>query len=77
MFKSILDGSKTFELRKADRPFKVGDKLLLQEYEPDGDNPGYTGNEVMRVITFILSGPAFGLPSGLVILSLKEEESNY
>ncbi|VEF93151.1 Domain of Uncharacterised Function with PDB structure [Streptococcus pseudoporcinus] len=33
-FEAIMDGTKTFEYRYNDRDFKVGDELLLREYDP-------------------------------------------
>lgn len=69
-FKEVVDGNKTFEIRKFDRPFKVGDRLLLQEYNPN--HPGYTGNEIEFTIGYILDNPDFGLKKGYCILSLKE-----
>ncbi|HHL0747950.1 TPA: DUF3850 domain-containing protein, partial [Streptococcus agalactiae] len=33
-FEAIMDGTKTFECRYNDRDFKVGDELLLREYDP-------------------------------------------
>ncbi|WP_410744599.1 DUF3850 domain-containing protein, partial [Clostridium neonatale] len=33
-FGRILDGSKTFEFRKDDRGFELGDTLILREFEP-------------------------------------------
>jgi ASC-1-like (ASCH) protein len=33
-FELVLAGIKTFELRKNDREFKLGDTLLLQEFDP-------------------------------------------
>ncbi len=33
-FRQVLDGSKTFEWRKADRPYAVSDLLLLLEFDP-------------------------------------------
>ncbi|WP_444812245.1 DUF3850 domain-containing protein, partial [Streptococcus canis] len=38
-FEAIMDGTKTFECRYNDRDFKVGDELLLREYDP---KKGYT-----------------------------------
>ena len=36
-FQAILEGTKTFELRRNDRNFKEGDFLVLEEYEPTTD----------------------------------------
>ena len=33
-FNSVMDGSKTFEIRNNDRHFQVGDRLILKEFEP-------------------------------------------
>ena len=40
-FDAVMDGTKTFELRKADRDFKVNDILRLEEYSPGPAS--YTG----------------------------------
>ena len=71
-FKEIVDGVKTFEVRKADRPFKVGDKLLLQEYDIVGKV--YSGDEWNGTITYILNDEAF-CKKGFIILGIKEIES--
>ena len=34
-FAAVKDGSKPFEVRKNDRDFKKGDKVLLQEHHPE------------------------------------------
>lgn len=65
-FEKIQSGEKTFEIRRNDRPFKVGDKIILQEY----DNDAYTGREVEKIITHCFSGePKFGLRPSFIILS--------
>lgn len=75
-FKAISDGSKPFELRKDDRPFEVGDDLIIQEYRPE-ENSGYTGEEIKKVISYILrDAPKFGLKQGYIIIGLKEKENN-
>ncbi len=75
-YKAVEDGSKTFELRKDDRPFNVGDTLLLQEY--NSQHGLYTGKESAFVITYILKGASFfGLKEGFCILGMKEKESSY
>lgn len=54
-FVAVADGSKTFEVRKNDRDFCVGDHLRLREWDPRTEL--YTGREVERRITYIFSGP--------------------
>jgi hypothetical protein len=67
-FIQIESGEKNFEIRKNDRPFGVGDKLLLQEYEPDSKT--YTGNEIIKRITCIVT--SFGVKKGWVILGIDD-----
>lgn len=50
-FNDVQSGVKTFEIRKNDRDFKVGDYLLLEEYLPDKEK--YTGRKVEKKITYI------------------------
>lgn len=70
-FKAIVDGIKTFEARKHDRPFKVGDRLLLQEYHVE--NEKYSGSEWNGEITYILDSPDY-CKKNYVILGIKEKE---
>lgn len=68
-FESVLSGKKNFELRKNDRPFSVGDLLVLQEY--DMYNQKYTGRKCYREIVYMLSDqPQFGLQIGYCIMSI-------
>lgn len=48
-FVAVKAGVKTFEIRKNDRDFKVGDTLNLKEYE----NGNFTGNTIKVVVTYI------------------------
>jgi hypothetical protein len=34
-FRAVLNGSKTFELRKNDREFQSGDEVVLREWDPE------------------------------------------
>ncbi len=38
-FNSLIDGSKRFEVRKKDRPYRVGDYLAVNEYRPNSEDP--------------------------------------
>jgi len=78
-YAEIAAGRRRHEVRKADRNFKVGDVVLLQEYDPSakeritGDPPegvGYTGREVWARITAITKPGEFGLPADLVVFSI-------
>lgn len=118
-FAAVAEGTKTFEFRKDDRKFGVGDILILREWNPFAggdpearcklrvwDNGGwdngdqincgnkmpcpthlptpecygdqgwgsYTGRELRRKVTFILRGPAFGVPEDTVIMSIVPDE---
>ena len=38
-FAPLSDGSKPFEVRKNDRPYRVGDYLAVNEFVPDSEDP--------------------------------------
>jgi len=66
-------GEKLFELRKDDRPYKVGDKFLSQEFDQHKNE--YTGKETVYLISYVLrDAEFFGLRKGFCILQLKEIE---
>ncbi len=75
-YEAIEKGDKLFELRKDDRPFKTGDYVLLQEYDPQKEM--YTGKELQFNICFILRDlpKSFGLKPGFCVLGLKPKEEN-
>ena len=52
-FESVFFGVKTFEYRLNDRDFKVGDNVILQEY--DNITGSYSGRVVSVRITYVLS----------------------
>lgn len=62
---------KPWELRFDDRGYQVGDILNLREWdEESGADDQYTGEIERRIVTWLLRGPAFGLPEGYVIMSM-------
>lgn len=71
-FNSVMNGKKTFEIRKNDRGFKVGDKILLREW----DNISYSGREILAEITYIMDDTFVGLEKGYAILGIKLEDYN-
>ena len=68
-FEDVLDGEKTFDIRKNDRKFRVGDILILKEYKPKDDI--YSGRELRRVIKYIFTGGRYGLDKDYCILGFK------
>lgn len=66
-FIAVTTGKKTFEIRKADRPFAVGDMLALNEFNPDIQR--YTGNSCLVYVDYMLSGDY--CKEGYVVMSIK------
>lgn len=67
-FKAVKNREKTFEIRKDDSDYQVGDILRLREW--NGEK--YTGNEVIRQITYIIRDcPEYGLMPGYCILAIQ------
>lgn len=71
-FDAVLEGRKTFDIRKNDRSFAVGDNLRLIEWDSTYRMP--TGREQLCEITYILEGndetKQYGLMKGYCILSI-------
>jgi len=67
-FDELVNGNKTFELRKNDRGFKIGDTLILREYLPKCND--YTLRSLNFVITHILENYQ-GIEKGYAILSIR------
>jgi ParB/RepB/Spo0J family partition protein len=62
----ITSGKKRFELRKNDRGYKVGDKLLMQEYAAGA----FTGRTILADITYMLEEYT-GLTEDYAILGIE------
>lgn len=52
-FDMVLTGVKPYEIRKNDRPYNVGDIVILKEVDNDDRNK-YTGREINAHITNIV-----------------------
>ena len=66
-YKAIESGRKIFEVRKNDRDFKVGDTVILREWDRD-----YTGNELKA---YILDDKNY-CKEGYVIFGISRPEFN-
>lgn len=75
-FNAVAACLKTFELRRDDRGFEQGDLLRLRQTvfshsEMENGHPlVYTGETLIRWVSHILRGPAFGLEEGWCIMSI-------
>lgn len=66
-FADVLSGRKSFEVRKNDRPYKEGDLLALNEYDPENS---YTGRSCLVYIDYILNDSEY-CKDGYVVMSIK------
>ena len=70
-FDAVLRGAKKFDIRKEDdRKFEVGDVLLFREYLPHRVRTKYTGRELKVKVTYIVRGPEWDIPAGMVVMSI-------
>ena len=67
-FQAVWDELKLYEVRKTDRPFQVGDELLLREWSQDS---GYSGRRILAKVTYMTPPGHWGLPPELCILGIR------
>jgi len=71
-FIEVVSSTKRFEIRKNDRNFKVGDILILKEWEGR-----YLGPECIVYVDFLLKDTDFeGLASDLCVMSITVRHLN-
>ena len=78
-YNALLDGTKTFDARRNDRNFQVGDTLIQHEWIPSDPvnhaDGRYTGRTMRFTVTYILRGeeaPAVtGIVPGFCVMGLK------
>lgn len=84
-FAALKSGAKTFEVRKKDRPYQIGDFLAVNEFVPfeykfssdemyksfsrTSQNGRYSGECLLFKITFILDDPEY-CKDRMVVLGL-------
>lgn len=86
-FEKVVSGEKTFEIRRYDRDFLVGDTLLLKEWKPRGINSvspnelegSYTGRECSVRVKYIFqdTGDLSVLSGGNCVMSIELTENQY
>lgn len=71
-FEAVQDRVKTWEIRRTDRDFAVGDTLLLREWVPELKGGFYTGRSLRASIVHIARNlEAYGVFSGFCVLSIR------
>ncbi len=74
-FNAIDSYEKSFEYRKDDRGYKVGDLLALNEIDEDGN---YTGNAMLVEIIYIFRGEeGIPLPNNYIIMEFRRCSLQY
>lgn len=68
-FDAVISGKKTFEVRKNDRKFHVGDVLVLKEW----DNIKYSGREVKAKVIYLIDDKFIGIQPGYVVMGIELE----
>ena len=66
-FSDVVDGVKTFEIRRNDREFQVGDVLILKEW--DNETKEYTGRSLACRVQYLVQGQ-YGLPADLCVMGI-------
>jgi len=68
-FEDVWQGRKTFEVRKNDRDFEVGDELNLFEYEPKETVKKFTGRRIEAKVTYMIDDKRF-VKNGFVVMGI-------
>lgn len=71
-FQDVLEGRKTFEVRRDDRGYREGDTLLLREWDPEAK--AYSGRNLRVRVTYLLRG-APGMPGGMCVMGIEREDA--
>lgn len=76
-YDAIESGVKTWEFRRDDRGFRVGDVLVLEWWGPDS-GPEYvddsaTTKHIRVEVTYILHSGRLGVPEGFCVMSIEKE----
>jgi hypothetical protein len=71
-FQSLKSGETTFEIRKNDKSYKVGDTLFFQEFNKTENGFGLTGNVISLRVCQTSTGFNLGVKPGYVVLGLNK-----
>ncbi|MGG0718379.1 DUF3850 domain-containing protein [Robertmurraya massiliosenegalensis] len=68
-FSEVKNGNKTFEVRKFDRDYQIGDFLDLVHYDPQTKQ---LGKRIHKLVTYMLTDKPY-VPDGYVILGIVDD----
>lgn len=68
-FAEVKAGRKRYEVRRFDRDYRVGDRLVLQEF--DRTTKKYSGDSVVVVVVHILSPGSYGMPEDVGVMGIE------
>jgi hypothetical protein len=83
VWETAASGARKHEIRKADRPFKVGDDVILREFVPAVNEHGvikddkgktcgtFTGRSLLRKISYVTAPGSFGMPHDICVFSME------
>ena len=71
-FRAVKSGVKTFEVRKNDRNYRVGDTLILIEHDPLAER--MRDGTIERTVVYLLEGGQFGIEKGYCVMGLSAPE---
>ncbi len=74
-YDAVANGAKTFEIRKNDRDYQVGDTLCMREFTGRGSDgvDNYTGRVVYAKVTYVLTSEDFprAIVDGYAVLGIE------
>ena len=82
-FEAVVSGHKPFEVRKNDRDYRLGDHVVMYEWDPEKaqerEAEGYSGREVRGNITYIMAADCFAGAVGpeYVVLGMEWTDGIY
>lgn len=65
-FEDVISGKKKFEIRKNDRKYRVGDILILKEW----DNIKYSGRKARAEVIYLIDDKFVGIQPGYVVMGI-------
>lgn len=69
---AVMRGSKTFELRKMDRPYELGDRIHFVKLNRDGKVTNDNKTNLFQIVYILEDVPQYGLDPDYCILGIEK-----